>query len=290
MNVRNIASFADRVAVVTVSLAQKRSAAPIPIAEVIHHGIDLNTYRYGPGGGGFLLFIGRMCEAKGVHRAVQFARQAGKRLVIVTKIREAEERRYYEQQVRPLLGPDDPEPRELALRDRVRLLQAAEALLNPIDWPEPFGLVMAEALARGTPVLAFPRGAAPEIVEPGRTGFLCTETEDMLAAIDRIPTIDRRTCRAAAERRFDMHRMARDHVALYRRILAQTPSRAAVVTASGPPDRDIAHAPVTYPGHACSPDAIATLRRWTPEDVVHIRLRRIHRRWSPEGRGTDRPR
>ncbi|MFI5783302.1 glycosyltransferase family 4 protein [Nocardia sp. NPDC051570] len=220
MNSRNIASFADHVAVVAISHAQKRFADPIPIATVIHHGIDLDTYRYGPGGGGYLMWIGRMCAAKGPHRAMEFARAAGRKLVMVSKIREDDERAFYEQHVRPLLGPDDPEPQELPLQDRVRLLQHADALLNPIDWPEPFGLVMAEALACGTPVLAFPRGAAPEIVDHGRTGFLCTGTQDMLDAIELIDSIDRTDCRAEAERRFDMHRMARDHVALYRRILA----------------------------------------------------------------------
>ncbi|MEU7143919.1 glycosyltransferase family 4 protein [Nocardia sp. NPDC046473] len=230
MNSRNIAHFADRVAVVAVSRDQQRSAAPIPIAAVIHHGIDLDAYRYGPGGGGFLLFVGRMCSAKGVHRAVEFAQKAERKLVIVTKIREAEERQYYEEQVRPLLGPDDPEPRELGLRDRVELMRAADALINPIDWPEPFGLVMAEALACGTPVLAFPSGAAPEIVEHGRTGFLCSDTDSMIEAIEQAPTIDRRACRAAAEQRFDMHRMARDYADLYRRILTESAARETLTT------------------------------------------------------------
>ncbi len=225
MNSRNIASYADHVAVVAISHDQKRRGEPVPITAVIHHGIDLDSYRYGPGGGGYLMWIGRMCAAKGPHRAVEFARAAGRRLVMVSKIREDDEREFYEKHVRPLLGPEDPEPQELPLQQRVRLLQHADALLNPIDWPEPFGLVMAEALACGTPVLAFPSGAAPEIVDHGRTGFLCTGTPDMLDAIERIDTIDRADCRADAEQRFDMHRMARDHVALYRRILARSNSK-----------------------------------------------------------------
>ncbi|APA98455.1 glycosyltransferase family 4 protein [Nocardia seriolae] len=219
MNARNIASFADRVTVVAISYAQTRFGAPIPIDTVIHHGIDLDTYRYGPGGGGYLMWIGRMCAAKGAHRAVEFARAAGRKLVLVSKIREAEEREFYEREVRPLLGPDDPEPQELGVHERVRLLRSADALLNPIDWPEPFGLVMAEALACGTPVLAFPKGAAPKIVDPGRTGFLCADRDSMLEAIERIPDLDHRDCRAAAERRFSLERMARDHVALYLRVL-----------------------------------------------------------------------
>ncbi|WP_067537041.1 glycosyltransferase family 4 protein [Nocardia crassostreae] len=221
MNSRNIAAYADRVAVVAISHAQKRFAAPIPITAVIHHGIDLDTYHHDDGGG-YLLWIGRMCAAKGPHHAVRIARAAGRKLVLVSKIREAEEHAFHQQHVRPLLGPDDPEPQELPTADRVRLLRSADALLNPIDWPEPFGLVMAEALACGTPVLAFPRGAAPEIVDHGRTGFLCADNQSMRQAIDRLPTIDRRACRTAAETHFSLARMARDHAALYRRILART--------------------------------------------------------------------
>ncbi|RDI68320.1 glycosyltransferase family 4 protein [Nocardia pseudobrasiliensis] len=219
MNHRNISAFADRVTVVAISHAQKRLGAPIPISAVIHHGIDLDGYRYGDGGGGYLMWIGRMCAAKGPHRALEFARAAGRKLVMVSKIREADEHAFYQRHVRPLLGPDDPEPLELPMPERVRLLQRADALLNPIDWPEPFGLVMAEALACGTPVLAFPRGAAPEIVDHGHTGFLCADRDSMLAAIEAIPTLNRRACRAAAEHRFGLQRMARDHIALYQRVL-----------------------------------------------------------------------
>ena len=216
---RTYARIAEQAAIIAISHAQKRSAAPIPISAVIHHGIDLDAYQTGPGGGGYVLFIGRMCEDKGVHRAVRIARQAGRKLLIVTTIREPEERRYYEERVQPLLGPDDPEPREEPLRRRIELLGAADALLNPIGWPEPFGLVMAEALACGTPVLAFPNGAAPEIIEHGKTGFLCADEYDMIAALEQLPLIDRANCRLAAEQRFSLQRMAREHAALYRRIL-----------------------------------------------------------------------
>ncbi len=226
MNHRNIASFAGRVSLVAISHAQKRFGAPIPIGSVIHHGIDLQTYQYGPGGGGYLMWIGRMCEAKGAHRAIEYARAAGKKLVLVSKIREAEEWAFYREHVRPLMGPDDPDPQELPTAERVQLLRHADALLNPIAWPEPFGLVMAEALACGTPVLAFPSGAAPEIVDHGRTGFLCNDKESMLEAIAAIGTLDRRDCRTDAERKFSLERMARDHVALYKRVLGGRALRA----------------------------------------------------------------
>jgi glycosyltransferase involved in cell wall biosynthesis len=172
-----------------------------------------------------------MNAEKGVHPAVQVVRLARRKLVIITKIREPEEWRYYTERVRPLMGPEDPEPREEPLEPRVELVRHADALTNPIGWPEPFGLVMAEALACGTPVLAFPNGAAPEIVEHGRTGFLCRDISDMADALDRVETIDRRACHTSAQRRFDRLRMARDHERLYRRILTgERTSRAMLPT------------------------------------------------------------
>jgi glycosyltransferase involved in cell wall biosynthesis len=210
---------AGTAAVVAISHAQARTAGSIPIAAVIHHGVDLDVYRFGLGEGGYLLFMGRMSPDKGVHRAARIAKRAGKRLVIVTKMREAGERTYYQRCVRPLLGPDDDEPRERPLAEKAELLRGAAALLNPISWPEPFGLVMVEALASGTPVLAFPNGAAPEIVEHGLTGFLCAGEDAMTAAIGRVPGLERRRCRAAAEQLFSLDRMARDHARLYWRVL-----------------------------------------------------------------------
>ena len=142
---------------------------------------------------------------------MRIARHAGKRLVIVTRMGEAGERAYYTRCVRPLLGPDAEVSRKRTLAERVGLFRGATALLNPISWPEPFGLVMAEALATGTPVLAFPNGAAPEIVEHGLTGYLCADEDAMTAAIGQVPGIERCRCRAAAEQLFSLDRMARDH-------------------------------------------------------------------------------
>ena len=212
---------AEHAWIVAISHAQARSSGGIPIAAVIHHGIDLDLYRPGPGDGGYLLFMGRMCAAKGVHLAVRVAKRAGWQLVLVTKIWEPDERAYFDHEVRPLLEPGDEMPAEQPLARRVELLRGARALLNPIQWPEPFGLVMAEALASGTPVLAFPNGSAPEIVEPGRTGYLCEDEDEMVAAIEAVGTIKRADCRSAAERRFSMARMARDHERLYRRLLEE---------------------------------------------------------------------
>ncbi|HXZ64244.1 MAG TPA: glycosyltransferase family 4 protein [Streptosporangiaceae bacterium] len=208
---------------IAISYSQARQAREnggvVPVAAVIHHGIDLDLYKPGPGGGGYLMFIGRMSADKGVHHAVRVAKQAGKKLVVSTKMREEAEIEYFEKEVRPLLDPGDEVPSEIPQRQRIELLRHADALLNPITWCEPFGLVMAEALACATPVLAFDNGAAGEIIDSGRTGYLCRDEAEMIAAIDRVGGIDRDQCRESAERRFSLQRMARDHDRIYRRLL-----------------------------------------------------------------------
>jgi glycosyltransferase involved in cell wall biosynthesis len=223
---RLFADIAHHASMVAISHAQAWAAGGIPITAVIHHGVDLRVHRPGPGDGGYLLFVGRMCADKGVYHAVRVARRAGRRLVIVAKMREPAERAYFERRVRPLLGPGDDLPGEQPLTVRLRLMRGAAALLNPITWAEPFGLVMVEALAAGTPVLAFANGAAPEIVDPGRTGFLCHDEEDMITAVGRVPQIHRDHCRAAAEQRFSATRMVADHERLYHRILLRSPDSA----------------------------------------------------------------
>lgn len=211
--------IARNASIICISHSQARASGSVPVAAVIHHGIDLDVHAAGPGGGDHLMFIGRMSADKGVHHAVRIAKKAGWRLVMSTKMREKEEVEYFNEEVRPLLSADDEIPSEMPLRRRLQLLGTAQALLNPITWREPFGLVMAEALASATPVIAFPNGAAPEIVDPGRTGFLCQHEDEMIEAIGRIGEIDRDQCRGAAQRRFSLQGMARDHERFYRRVL-----------------------------------------------------------------------
>jgi glycosyltransferase involved in cell wall biosynthesis len=213
------ADIARHSSIVAVSHSHAQSAGGIPIAAVIHHGIDLQVHRPGTGNGGYLLFVGRMSPDKGVHHAVRVARRAGQRLMIAAKMREPAERAYFEKQVRPLMQPGDDMPAEQPLAVRLELMRSAAALLNPITWAEPFGLVMVEALAAATPVLAFPNGAAPEIIDVGRTGYLCHDESEMIAAVGRVPQIQRNQCRTAAEQRFSVKRMALDYQRLYFRIL-----------------------------------------------------------------------
>lgn len=217
--------IAKTASVVAISRSHRASAPDVPVAAVILHGIDLATYSFGAGEGGYLVFVGRMSADKGVHRAISVARSAGMRLRVISKMREPEEHLYFKDTVRPLLGEDVELMDELSADERIACLRSAKALLNPISWCEPFGLVMAESLACGTPVLAFPNGAAPEIVDHGRTGFLCADEAEMVAAVARLGEIDRQACRIAAEARFGMARMAEEHVRLYEQVLAQPPSR-----------------------------------------------------------------
>jgi len=210
-----------RAHLVCISHPQRASAPEIPVTAVIPHGIDTTRYLPGPGGGGYLAFVGRMNPDKGVHLAIEVARQAGLPLVIMVKMREAPEKAYFSDVVQPMLGEDITVLFEPDEDLRVDLVGRAEALINPIGWPEPFGLVMAEALACGTPVLARPHGAAQEIVEHGHTGFLHEQVDDLVAAVARIPQLDRTACREAAERRFSMFRMVEDHIRLYRRLIDQ---------------------------------------------------------------------
>lgn len=213
-------SIAGRVPIIAISQHQASTAGDIPISRVIHHGVDPEAFPVGDGRGGYLAFLGRMAPGKGVREAAEIARAAGVPLKIAAKMREPAERRYFATQVRPLLGGDVEYVGELAGPDKLRLLADAVALLNPIQWPEPFGLVMVEALACGTPVITTPRGAAPEIVEDGVTGLLSAETADLVAAVTDVGALDRRACRRSVEERFSTQRMVESHLAFYEEVLA----------------------------------------------------------------------
>jgi glycosyltransferase involved in cell wall biosynthesis len=233
-----LAEISKQASLIAISHSQARQARTFGatnIAAVIYHGIDLSLYTAGPGGGGYLMFVGRMSPDKGVHHAVRVAKKIGKRLILSTKMRDKHEVDYFKAEVEPLLDPDDERPSEIPLERRIQLLQGADALLNPITWKEPFGLVMAEALACATPVVAFPNGSAPEIIDPGRTGYLCPDEGEMISAIDRVAELDRSQCRAAAERRFSLQRMARDHERLYRQVLDRGAGLVRRIPAAGRP-------------------------------------------------------
>jgi glycosyltransferase involved in cell wall biosynthesis len=218
-------SIARRVPIIAISQHHALTAGDVPIARVIYHGIEGDRYPIGDGQGDYLAFLGRMSPAKGVREAIEIALQAGMPLRIAAKMRSRDERLYFDNVIAPLLGDDICYIGEVGGAAKVELLGGARALINPIRWKEPFGLCMIEALACGTPVITAPRGAAPEIVDHGVTGFLCRGTADMVAAVDWATGLNRANCRAAVVQRFSATRMVADHIALYEDVLNGRPGR-----------------------------------------------------------------
>jgi glycosyltransferase involved in cell wall biosynthesis len=224
-------SLQHRVPIVAISRSQATGAQRmgISVAHVIHHGISVEEVELGSGQGDehgkFVLFLGRVNPAKGIERAIRVARSAGVRLLIAAKMHDAPEVEYYRSHIEPRCGDDVVFLGEVGGSAKQRLLGAAAALLNPIQWPEPFGLVMIEALAAGTPVVTTSNGAAPEIVEHGRSGFVCETDDELVRALRRLDTIDRTECRRAAFERFSTTRMVERHVTAYRQLLATQGAR-----------------------------------------------------------------
>ena len=211
----------DDMRLISISNAQR---APMPWASwvaTVHHGLpdDLYTARYEPGK--YLAFLGRISPEKGVDRAVEIAKRAGMPLRIAAKV-DAADQDYFDLHIRKLL--DDPNVDfigEVGEREKGEFLGNAAALLFPIAWPEPFGLVMIEAMACGTPVIAFPGGSVAEVLEDGVTGFLVDSVEAAADAAMRIPYLSRQKCRAVFEERFSASRMCEDYVRIYRRVIEQ---------------------------------------------------------------------
>ena len=211
--------LAPAVTITAISHHQRAQAGDLPIAAVVHHGLDIDRFAIGTGKGGHLAYVGRCAPEKGVAEAITIARLAGLPIVVIAKQRQPAEMRYFDEAVAPLLGPDVDFRGEVHPDERDQVVRDAVALLNPLGWAEPFGLVMAESLACGTPVIAFPAGAAPEIVDDGKTGFLCADVDDAVEAVLRVDTLSRAACRAAAEERFSADRMVSDYLALYATLL-----------------------------------------------------------------------
>jgi glycosyltransferase involved in cell wall biosynthesis len=209
----------SQVAVVSISNAQR---APVPHARwvgTVHHGLPLGLYRPGSGVGGYLAFLGRISPEKGPDRAVEIARRVGLPLRVAAKVDPAD-RTYFEREIEPLLaGPGVEYLGEIGDAEKIEFLGEASAVLFPIDWPEPFGLVMIESMACGTPVLAFRGGAVEEVLRPGVTGAIVDSVEEAVAALPGVIALDRTRCRQEFERRFSVARMAREYVEVYERLV-----------------------------------------------------------------------
>jgi len=220
-------AFSD-MPLVSISDHQRTPMPPVRWMGTVPHGLPPNLYRYGAGEGGYLAFLGRISPEKGPERAIAIATRAGVPLKIAAKVDRVDQD-YFASCIRPLL--DNPLIEfvgEVDEAGKQELLANARALLFPIDWPEPFGLVMIEAMACGTPVIAFARGSVPEVLEDGLTGFLAADIGEAAAAVGRVGSLSRPRIRRRFEERFTAERMARNYVAIYRAMAKQaTPAFAA---------------------------------------------------------------
>ncbi len=219
--------FTD-MAVVSISNAQRNPLPWLNWQGTVHHGIPVDLYECKKDQGSYLAFLGRISPEKRVDRAIEIAKSANMKLKIAAKI-DAVDREYMEREIRPLL--DHPLIEfigEIGEREKQEFLGNAYALLFPIDWSEPFGLVMIEAMACGTPVVAFLRGSVPEVIDEGVTGFIVQSIEEAVVALERIQHFDRERCREVFERRFSATRMANDYVKIYEKLLASRNGNGAI--------------------------------------------------------------
>jgi glycosyltransferase involved in cell wall biosynthesis len=202
---------------VSISNSQR---APWPCANwqaTIYHGLPQDLFRFHPEPGEYLAFLGRASPEKRVDRAIEIAKRVGMPLKIAAKV-DPVDRRYFKRVVEPLLN--DPHIEwlgEISDKDKDAFLGSAYALLFPIDWPEPFGLVMIEAIACGTPVVAYQDGSVSEVMEDGVTGFIVNEIEQAVEAVGRVRELSRAGCREVFEKRFTASRMAKDYIGVYTR-------------------------------------------------------------------------
>jgi len=212
---------AKNIKFVAISKDQAQSASPLSIEQVIYHGLPLERYPFSKHSEGYLLFLSKIDEEKGVIEAIEVARIAKRRLIIAGNIVGKDGWEFFVRRIKPRLNEKIIYIGQADFDKKVKLMQGADALLFPILRREPFGLVMIEALACGTPVLAFPEGSVPEIIENGKTGFFARSTLHMARLVSKIPEISRHMCRAVAERHFSLERMTNEYEKLYRKILSK---------------------------------------------------------------------
>ena len=205
--------------VVSISNAQRR---PVPRANwvrTVHHGLPIDLLRPQPVRPSYFAFLGRIAPEKGVDRAIRIAQHCGVPLKVAAKVDRADQD-YYDEQIAPMLRAQNIEyVGEITDRDKSQFLSGAVALLVPIDWPEPFGLVMIEAMACGTPVIAFNRGSVPEVIDDGLTGLIVEDETGAIGSVDRLAHLSREKIRRRFEERFTARRMAQDYLSVYRSLM-----------------------------------------------------------------------
>ena len=208
---------------ISISDAQRRPLAGVNWRATVYHGMPEDCLLPGTGEGNYLAFLGRISPEKGLDEAIAIARRVGMPLKIAAKVDRAD-REYFERVIKGQLDHELIEYiGEIGYAEKNEFLGNAAALLFPIQWPEPFGIVMMEAMACGTPVIAYPRGSVPEIIEDGVNGFIAHDIEQAAAAVKRVSELDRKGCRERFEQRFTATRMAEDYIAVYEQLIGLRP-------------------------------------------------------------------
>lgn len=209
------------VGLIAISEAQRRITPDLNWVGTVYNAVDVPSFPFTPNKGDDVVWLGRFCADKGPDLAIEVARRAGRRIVLAGKLNETAEHEYFDEVIAPMLGPDVEYVGEADAAMKRELLAGAACLLFPIQWDEPFGLVMTEAMACGTPVVATPRGSVPEIVRHGETGFVCSTTDELVEALGSLDRIDPSACRRDVEARFDLPVMAAGYERVYREILEE---------------------------------------------------------------------
>lgn len=206
----------NSIPVISISNAQRRPLPQANWVRTVHHGLPERLLEPKPVKPSYLAFLGRIAPEKGVDRAIRIAQHCGVMLKVAAKVDKADQD-YFDELIEPMMKSSNVEfIEEIGDKEKSEFLSGAIALLVPIDWPEPFGLVMIEAMACGTPVIAFNRGSVPEIIEDGLTGFVVEDINGAIGAIDRLGHLSREKIRRRFEERFTARRMAQDYLSVYR--------------------------------------------------------------------------
>jgi glycosyltransferase involved in cell wall biosynthesis len=220
--------------VVSISNSQRRPLPQANWVRTVHHGLPETLLTPKPIKPSYFAFLGRIAPEKGIDRAIRIAEHCGVPLKVAAKV-DKTDREYFDEQIKPMMKPGNVEfIGEISDHEKSEFLSGAIVLLVPIDWPEPFGLVMIEAMACGTPVIAFNRGSVPEVIDDGVTGFIVEDETGAIGAVDRLGHLSRAKIRQRFEERFTSRRMAQDYLSVYRSLTDAVAPHLRLVTEDAP--------------------------------------------------------
>lgn len=206
-------------ALVSISNAQRKGAPDLNYIDTVYNGLSFSKYPFSLHSKGYLLFVGRICPQKGVHHAIRVARYLKLPLIIAAKYEPHINRDYFEKEIKPFLNKTITWIGEVGEKERNNLYKHALAFLHPVTWPEPFGLTLIEAMACGTPIIAFDKGSIPEVIKHGKSGYVVKNVPEMIEAVKKVDLIDRNYCRSYARNTFSADKMVKKYEIIYRELV-----------------------------------------------------------------------